>query len=346
MFPIFNTGTIMSVLSEMKDETSRIQRPDYVEKFFMYDITAKQALIDLYEYFANNQVSLPLFEDRLVHGHGDKGEPFICVAVPTMRRKNSPISYLIQSISALLNRMDYKNNKNRVYIHVFNVDPNPEEHFEVELIRPLVPVTVVKAPLDANGAFKPNFLHHENMDYSLIIKHLHQLGCKYPIIGEDDAIVTPNWVSSVMHAAEQLEHRPVKDDWMVTKLYITRDDYSKPYNRGIQEYDIGWNSVANMFNRKHMLEITKDMEATTLEAIKNQDDSKFLITDHSMNFSAKRLKLRFLSYEPVVFQHTGIFSAVRNRLIDRESVEHRDMQSRRFDGDQTPVVFDRTMWES
>jgi hypothetical protein len=342
----YTPGAVIVALEDRISTTSSITAPDYMKEYFMYDITAKRALVDLYKHLIEHKVDFPIFEDRLNSNSAREDDgPLICLAITTARRRYSPISYLVQAVSAILNRMNYKKYKDKVYVHVFNVDPDPEQHEDVDLIRTILPVTDVKAPIASiDGDFEIHSLHHENMDYALILRLLNSIGCQYPIMVEDDSLATLDWVESILLAIRQLSERETRNDWLVLKLYTARQEYSDKYERGVSEYDMGWNSVANMINREYLLNIADELETTTLDAVRHQDDSWFVIKDHTINKCAKRLNVSFLAFEPVIFQHTGIFSSVRERALDREAVNRWDMTSKRFDGAGYPIQFRRDYW--
>jgi hypothetical protein len=346
----YSAPRIISALQDMISTMEYIDPPDYLEHYFMYDITAKRALIDLYRYIEENNVPLPLFENKLEGFTQDtlprKDGPLICISIATARRLTSSISYLIQMISALLNRMNYKKYKNDVYIHVFNVDNEPDEFIDIDLIKPLLPITNIKSKLEPNWGFVPSRLHYEDMDNSLIIQKFHQLGCQYPVFVEDDAVPTTDWVDSIMLAIKQLRDRPKGDDWLLVKFYVAHEVYDDTnFKRGVSEYDMGWNSVANMINPKYMPFVIRELQFTTQISIEHRDQKLLVIKDHVMNRSARLLGLKQLAFEPVIFQHTGIFSSVRDRFIDKESVERWDMSAGRFDAEKKPIEFNRELWD-
>ena len=346
----FSYEAMKSAINERMDETSSIIVPEFMEEHFMYDLSAKRALIDLYKFVDEKKIQLPIFEDRVMKLDSEKSVskdgPLICLGITTARRQNSPISYLIQGVSAILNRMNYKLHKDKVYIHVFNVDADPGNHEDIDLVRPLLPVTNVKAEIPVfSSTFKVHSLHHENMDYAMSLRILNKIGCQYPVMVEDDSVATVDWVEAILMAIDQLSRRPVKNDWLVVKFYTAREEYSDKYERGISEYDMGWNSVCNLINKEYILNVAEELESTTLNAVRNEDDSLFIIKDHTINKCAVRLHLKFLAFEPVIFQHTGIFSSVRARSLDKEAVTRWDMASKRFDGAGHPINFRREFWE-
>ena len=100
-------------------------KPKYLAKYFMYDLTAKEALFEMNAWLYENTCSLPLFEDRLAADYKNTKSPKICISVTSARRQGSPFSYVAQAVSSLVNRMNFKAHKEDVYIHVFNVDSEP-----------------------------------------------------------------------------------------------------------------------------------------------------------------------------------------------------------------------------
>lgn len=114
---------------------------DIDEKSQMYDSSSKLALFDILNFVYTRRLPVPLFDD--IVNLKQKTEE-VCVSITTASRGKSPISYLIQTVTALLARMNYPRSRDNIRIQVFNVDREPGEHAEVNLIRHLLPVTDVK----------------------------------------------------------------------------------------------------------------------------------------------------------------------------------------------------------
>ena len=266
-------GLITRNLMEASFKTSLVEKPDYLQKYFMYDSTAKKALFELSAYLYENHVPLPLFSNRLEAEYNNDKSPKICVSVATARRQGSPLASVAQAISSLITRMNFPAHKDDIYIHVFNVDSRPEEHTDVDLIRHLVPVTNIKVSIESND---PNFPipshYHENLDNAQIMRHLHDIGCEYPIMIEDDALAAENWVNSVLLAIAQLEARK-KNDWLAIKLFVARSSYPKLTSRGINLYDPRFNTVAVLYNRELLLEFAQAIESMVTHSVAMKNHS-------------------------------------------------------------------------
>ena len=74
------------------------------------------------------------------------------------------------------------------------------------------------------------------------------------------------------------------------------------------------------------------------------DGTLFQPKDLLANAFAATHNLGMLAFEPVIFQHTGVYSSVTNRKIDKESVSNWIMFSEYFEAKGKPVVFDPTLW--
>ena len=316
--------------------------PEYLRPYALYDITGKRALLDLRSVLRSKRMNLPLFPNRL-EGSTPTTPPKICLSIATARRKGAPFSYLVQAVSALLNRMNYAKYKEDVYIHVFNVDSEPEKHEEVELIRDLVPVTNLKVPIPPNGDFPIQPHYHENMDTARIIREFHRIGCEYPILIEDDALATTNWVDSVMDMIQDLNKHP-NVDWFAVRLFVARSFYPKLQRRGLNSYDPLFNMVAVLLNRKHMLPFAAAMEEKVRLTMQAKNHELHLPKDLVMDKYKTTNGLRVLAYEPVIFQHTGVYSSVSNRTIDEASVNTWIMFSKYFEAAGEPIQFLDSYW--
>jgi hypothetical protein len=331
------------MIAESLTRVADMTFPDYMGIYVTYDTSAKRALLDLRASLRSKRVQLPLFSNLLEAVNPNP--PKICLSIATARRKGSPFSYLVQSVSALLNRMNYAKYNNDVYIHVFNVDSEPENHEEVGWIKDLVPVTNVKVyipPID-NFQIVPEI--HESLDTAYIIREFYRIGCEYPILIEDDALATTNSMDSVMDAIKELHEDPyMKIDWLGVRLFVARQEYPELESHGVNDYDQHFSMVAVLLNRKHMLPYADAMEKNvniTLLA-KNPDlhSPKDLIIDHYRNQNG----LKILAYEPVIFQHIGLYSSVITRRIDESSVNTWYMYSKYFQASGEPILFQEDFW--
>jgi hypothetical protein len=325
------------------------EHPDFLRKFFLYDRTAKQALQEMNAFFYENQIPLPLFRNRLQWQPRGIEPPKVCVAVMTARRVNSPIAYVVQTVVALLNRMQYNKYSDDVYIHVFNVDPEPDRHTDVDHVRHLVPVTNVRVAIRGEESFPLGSRSHENVDYAAILRILLEMKCEYPIIVEDDALATDNWVESINLLIHQLEARTGQEkSWFVVKLYTARQSgETLPMTRGLNSFDQGFNSVAVMMNPMHILGFAQVLEENVENVVSKKDNTQIGHTDLLMQkFGSSKKDLFTGSFDPVVFQHTGVYSSVMDREVDEYSVNLWYMSAKDFESEGVPIRFDAGSWTS
>ena len=319
--------------------------PDYLTKYFLYDQTARKALHEMNVFFYENQVPLPLFRNKLEVGQEGNHSQKVCIAVMTARREHSQIAYVVQTVSALLNRMQYKQYSDHVYIHVFNVDAEPDKHTDVDLIRHLVPVTNLKVAIPGEEAFPLGPRCHENVDYAAILRVLLDMKCQYPIFLEDDALATDNWIESIKLLIDQLESRTSEEkSWFAAKLYSARVSYPQSITPGFTSYDQGFNCVAVLMNPLHILQFAQELEQNVNNVVSSKDATKLRFKDLLMNDFVKENKLFIGSFEPVVFQHTGVYSSIIQRGLDKYSVENWFMSSKTFEAEGIPIRFDPRKW--
>jgi len=326
--------------------------PEHLQQYAMYDFTAKEALVDLKDWLYENKVKLPLFENKLEQSNPRSTK--VCLFAATARRTNSPFSYIVQAISGILNRMDYARHKDDVYIHVFNVDAHPDEHIDVQTVRHLVPVTNIKAPYSI-----PNIprKYQENLDFALILRKITTMNCQYPIIIEDDALPAEYWVDSVMHAISQLEQRHPKNSsssavvsnqpvvskpWLAMKLYCAREVPLSTPPTGLTDYFQRWNSVAITLNPTMLIEIAEQLEKNVYDA--KTDFSRPIAKDDDVAEYVAYKGYAGYCYEPVVFQHTGVYSSIVERQTDKGAVNYWYMKSHYFASEGKPIVFNQTLW--
>jgi hypothetical protein len=352
---------ILSRLTELHSQVKSMQFESHLEKYVLYDLSAKQALMDLANFLFETRKSLPLSKNLVDYEIQAGDSPNICLGIVTARRPGAPFSYLLQAVSSILNRMNHVvKSPNNIFIHIFNVDNEPDMHSEVDIAKFFLPVTTLKEPVpDAEtipaGVTIDRHIN-ENLDNAAIIRLFHKKDCRIPIIIEDDSIATTNWVDAVLRAAEQIsakvQSRQLSDSsWFMTRLFVARQHYPPQKPDGINDYDPMFNTVALYFNRHYMLDAAKELEQSVKDAIaKHEYDQEhpldvkhkdLVIADYARKRGAK-----MLSYEPVIFQHTGIFSSVSKREQDVESVNNWIMASRLFDADGVPIQFDRNLWET
>ena len=322
--------------------------PEHLQQYAMYDFTAKEALVDLKDWLYENRVKLPLFENKLTKSNPNPTK--VCLFAATARRTNSPFSYIVQAISGILNRMDYAKHKDNVYIHVFNVDAHPDDHADVQTIRHLVPVTNIKAPYSI-----PNIprKYQENLDFALILRKITTMNCEYPIIIEDDALPAEHWVDSVLRAISQLEERHPRNNtaldpniskpWLAMKLYCAREVLPATPPTGLTDYFQRWNSVAITLNPTMLIEIAQQLEKNVQDA--KYDFGRPIAKDDDVAEYVAYKGYAGYCYEPVVFQHTGVYSSVVDRQTDKGAVNYWYMKSHYFESEGKPIVFNQTMWQ-
>ena len=336
---------IAGFIMKSSTRTSLLEKPEYLAKYFMYDLTAKEALFEMNAWLYENKYTLPLFEDRLAADYKNTKSPKICISVTSARRQGSPFSYVAQAVSSLINRMNFKANKEDLYIHVFNVDSEPDLHSDIEMIKNVVPVTKIKARADLSvGDFPIQSHYHENLDNAQIMRHLHAIGCQYPILIEDDAMAEENWFESILLAIEQLKTREKPDNWFVIKLFVARSFYPQLKARGINSYDPRFNTVAMMINRDETLKFADALENMVTQTIAKRDHSLHFPKDLFLDAYSQKHHLRVEAFEPVIFQHTGIYSSVASRGIDEESVNSWIMFSKYFESEGKPIKFEKSSW--
>ena len=332
-------------------EVSLMSFPDHLKEYVMYDLTAKKALLDLHEWLYTNQYPLPLFKDRLVAGETSDG-PRVCVGITSANRPHAPFSYLIQTVSALLNRLNYAKYKKDVYIHVFNIDEG--EHEEAKVVSQFVPVTNLERISSDKGDRLPR-KYQENLDNADVLRQMHSLNCQYPIFIEDDALAKENWMDSVMLAIHEMEQfdferkaivpisaRP----WLMVKLYCAREHAPDlaPKEGVNTSYFQRWNTVAMMFNREFVLNVSNHLEIVVRNAIAREKFDLPIAKDEDIDNWRNKTGLTGMCFEPVIFQHTGVYSSVQSRIPDQKSVNLWYMKSMYFQSHEQPVSFNESHW--
>jgi hypothetical protein len=338
---------VIGALEASRDKVASVVHSETVDWYFSYDLSGKQALIDLYRYIKDNDIKLPLFDDRLTPAlEGSRIEPVpkVCAIVITHSRHQSWFSYLVQTVSGLLNRMNYSKYKDSFYVYVVNVDHNPEAHPELNLIRDLVPVTNVLYKV--TGSFEIPYKLQENSDYSRMIRMFDKIGCEYPIMVEDDALAQVNWADEVMLGIKEIEEKYSKKDkqWFATKLFNKRDSFSKT---GINEWPHVYYTVAMMYNAATWLVLADELDAVINKSLKQGWFDYTEAKDYIVDRAARTASGWMLSYDPVIFQHTGLASTLENRdMSDYGATELKKnpRYSKFFPSDGIPIVFNVTHW--
>ncbi len=336
-------------------EVSLIDFPEHLKEYSLYDLSAKKALLDLHEWLYENNHPVPLFADKFQEKpRKSLNGPKVCVAITTANRPHAPFSYLIQTVSALLNRMNYAKYKDDVYIHVFNVDE--AEHEEARVVSQFVPVTNLKGV--SSGKKLPR-KYQENLDNAEILRRMHSLNCQYPIFIEDDALAKENWMDSVMFAIKEVEQYDLEKrggasssvenpnaPWFMVKLYCARENpLDEAPKEGINvKYFQRWNTVAMMFNREYVLNVSNYLEGVVLNAIAQEKFNLPIAKDEDIDNWSNQVGVIGMCFEPVIFQHTGVYSSVVDRMPDKRSVNQWYMKSMYFESDKLPVLFNESYW--
>ena len=315
--------------SSIESHVAQVPRADpipddpFMRKYVLYESSARQALSELKQFVSATGVPVPLF--------GESSRK-VCVGIQSARRMQSPFKYLEQTVGALLSRLPYTVAKQDVYVRVFNVDASPDEHTEIRSIQNLLPVSIIRSPLPETTFPIPRH-YVQVLDYAAIFSELHALGCRYPLLLEDDALADERWYEKIERAIDQLGDR----DWYVVKFYVARPG-SAPLAKGLNNYDQTFNAVAAMINPKYVLEFAQEITASIMHVIAERNHELFMPIDHLMNAFAQKRGLSLQAFEPVAFQHTGVFSSVTKRTIHEFETQW-FMKARNFESENRPVKF-------
>ena len=303
-----------------------------LEKYALYDSSAKQALGELQRFIVERNLSVPLFA---LDGEKKK----VCIAITTARRVNSPYSYLVQAVVSLIARMPYMARRGDVYIHVFNVDHKPETHPDVALLQGLVPVTNVKVAVPQSKQPLPSKYQQrkfqEALDHSEMVQTVAGWDCELPILLEDDALAGDGWLAGVDLASTQLA------DWFLVKLFTARRGKYPSRPAGITNYDQGFNGVALMMNPKYLSVFAEEQRREVLETIRSHDFDRFEAKDLFLNDFRRKHGLKMQAFEPSLFQHTGVFSSFHARDMHHFAWY---MEARNFASDKKPIVFNQSLF--
>ena len=240
--------------------------------------------------------------------------------------------------------MNYKKFKDLVYIHVFNVDKEPENHVEADIVKHLLPVTNLKVPIASEDGFPVQTHYHENRDHAEILRRMSQMGCENPIVVADDALATMDWVESVMLAITQIETQHRGTDWFMVRLFTARSVYPLQRFRGLNDYDQEFSAVAILFNKKYITEFAEELDNVVSRTIKAKNHALHVPRDHMAERFSRDHGLKVWSFEPIVFQHTGMYSSVSDRPVNRGTVSQWFMASKKFEADKVPITFNRALW--
>jgi hypothetical protein len=337
----------LSAIKAATDRSDSFPKIEGLDTYYMYDTSAKIAATHLSTWLYENDIPLPLFPDRLLDDASQLNStnpPRVCLSIVSTRRLSAPVSYITQTVLSLLTRMDYFKHREDVYIHVFNVDNDPDGHTDLDMIRGIVPITNVKVPIDQDvGNFTILPHHHENLDNAFIMRKMMSIGCMHPIFIEDDAIADENWYDLVQIAIDQLAER--QSDWFAVRLFTARSQYPPLNNqRGLGGYDPRFSSVVVFVNPNHIEHYAKGLEDTVWESISKRDEKILLPKDIVLDGCARRQLAPILSFEPVIFQHVGLFSSVRQSVVDKAYANFWILFSEYFESDGKPIAFNPERW--
>lgn len=304
-----------------------------IHTFQMYETSARNALNQIKKHALDANVTFPLFPNRSNDAELVGSPPSLCVGILTARRIKSDKSYLLQLVGSMSARMNIPSDD--AYLHVFNVDLNPVEHKEAAEISDIMPVTVLKARhKDAEG-FKLTLKQQEALDYAEGLRIFGKMGCENSLMIEDDAFASDNWIDQTKDALNQLRQQ---SDWFLVKMYGTRDYARMPRGKQrLYQYDQGYGTVAVLFNGKHTESFISALENNVFESLRG--DAEFLPKDVFMSRFSRQKQWPIQTFEPVVFQHTGIHSAVSNaRSLSADFPQY--MSARNFVSEGVAVTFD------
>jgi len=291
------------------------------QTFDMYESTSKTSL-DYLRKFLGSQG--PLFAVP-------ESSPHLCVGILTAQRRQSGKAYLVQLVGSLLTRMHLPSPN--TYMHVFNVDPNPESHTEVSKVSDLLPVSILKGSHASTKDKSLTVKQQEALDYVAAMRYFDSLHCQHSLLLEDDAFASDRWVEQIQDALRQVQD--TFQNWLFVRLYMTRVFARVPRGpQRIYKYD-HYGTVAVLFSGRRMMEFANALERHVIDTL--DDVSKFLPKDALLSVYSRDFHIPALTFEPVVFQHTGIHSTVNDRTLNKDFPPY--MSARNFPSEGLPVVF-------
>ena len=303
---------------------------ELMKKLSVYDASAKSSMDQIQEWTAREGSSLPLFPN-LIENPDASRKPNICVGIQTSLRPNSPFSYLRQTVAAMLARMDFPST-DEVYIHAFGLKGKGG----LASVSALIPVTEV----DLADARTMRTVLQQSRLHARVLRQLQGIGCQHIVMLEDDALATFDWVDRVKDAITQANARHI--DWLMVKLFTARPPGDRAWTRGLNSYDQRFGAVAYLINNAHVTAFADMLDAAVADAqagnaVRPEVDLVII------QFTDTRGKA-VLAFEPVVFQHTGIFSAANPGRTPAEFAAHWGMQSRDFAAEGRAIQFRPERW--
>lgn len=287
----------------------------------MYDRTAQEALSDLRHFADEHDLPRPLFDSHR--------NSRICVGVGSARRPGSPFKYLTQTLASLVTRMGAEDG---VYIHVFNLDDEPELHTEVADIRDLFGVSNIKA----KAAVRLERKLQEGLDFADTLTEMHSWGCPSVLLLEDDALAQDNWVEMV-----ELAVAGASQSWFATRLFVSNSQVSRTMQPSVTDLDQGFNTVAVLFNSEKLPAFTAAIRRAVDDNHTTGNKRFFEAKDVFMSRYGRATNVRVQTFQPPIFQHTGIFSSVVKRSAYRVGAY---MQAPNFASEGLPIRFNPDLW--
>jgi hypothetical protein len=309
----------------------------------VYHESAKWALRDLSKWIHQHKIRLPLFQNRL--DRPQFPHPKVCVAISTRIRNNGSFSYIFQSVSALLNRMNYYKSRNHVYVHVFNTDSRVDSHPELTVVAQFLPVTFVRIRMMDIEIPEE---YQEPLDTAQIYRMVHSMQCLYPIFVDDYALAESNWVDSVLSTIKQIEldtknrTKTAHRSWLLVKSKC--DSQTSRTKLCSRETDGVTDAVASLINREHLIPLADFLESTVITAIEKNDSRLSIKTTQLVEEFSKVNDLRSFCFERLIFQHPGFYTTTIGPLSGSTSLLRGNVDGECFDHSFPPMSFNQTFW--
>jgi hypothetical protein len=159
------------------------------------------------------------------------------------------------------------------------------------------------------------------------------------VVLEDDALAEENWVDSVRLAIKQVEKQDHLN-WFIVKLFMYRRTSPPLRQRGISRFLDQTCASAVMYNRNQLIPFAAFIEETW-KASDSRTKSPNLIAKDRLIYHyslASRGRRNTYAFEPVIFQHIGIYSSIYWPPT-RSEAQIRAVTSRYFQSEGKPIVF-------
>ena len=307
-------------------------RPQLLNVYFFYDATARIAALEMSRWLHAQQKQLPLFANRLSPHSATADNPKFCVMILSARRRDATTSALKQTVVSLLTRMQMFAERSDFYIHVFNVDSEPEKHTEIIEITDLVPVSTLKNTKYSHEVTGRK--DQETLDYFDSLRATHSIGCPYATILEDDTLADVNWTKRLRDVAAAVEGK----SWGLVRLY-TED---KEKLQGLSTKLPPWGSVAMMYNREYLLPLAHGLEQGLLLNVRK--GKLEWPKDMDIPVVLGKLEAPQFTFYPPIFQHIGVFSSVQNTTVEESYAQAVIHTAHLFESHRVPLFFDPDRW--